>query len=63
MSALKLHSSGHTDHLQSINEKYIALNEIVNRNAKLTETEKNTALENLNKSFEEEKRNSKNNQY
>jgi len=63
MQELKLHSFGQNDHLESLKKKYDSLRKRIKGNEKLTETEKNTELETLTKSFEKEKRESKNNLY
>jgi hypothetical protein len=63
MRELKLHSSGQNNHLQSLKEKYTSLKAKIMQNLNLSKDEKNKELENLNESFEKEKRNSKNNLY
>ena len=63
MEELKLHSFGQNDHLESLKEKYISLKNKIKRNEKMTESEKKTELKNLTKSFEKEKKDSKNNLY
>ena len=63
MQELKLHSSGQNDHLDSLKEQYKSLRNKVKGNLELTKSEKKTKLENLTKSFEKEKRESKNNLY
>jgi hypothetical protein len=63
MSELKLHSSGENDHIQSLKEKYSSLKDKIMQTLNFSKNEKNKELENLNESFEKEKRNSKNNLY
>ncbi|MCB0450770.1 hypothetical protein [Mariniflexile maritimum] len=63
MSELKFHSLGEHEHLESLKKKYDSLRRKTAENKKLSLDEKNTAMQNLMKSFEEEKRNSKNNLY
>ncbi len=63
MEELKLHSFGQNDHLESLKEKYNSLKNKIKGNKKMTETEKKTELESLTKSFEKEKKDSKNNLY
>jgi hypothetical protein len=63
MQELKLHSFGQTDHLEALKKKYDSLKKSINKNQKLTESEKKAELETLTKSFEKEKKNSNNNLY
>ena len=63
MEELKLHSFGQNDHLESLKKKYNSLRKRIKENEKLTETDKNAELETLTKSFEKEKKDSKNNLY
>ncbi|WP_412983919.1 hypothetical protein [Pontimicrobium sp. IMCC45349] len=62
MNELKLHSSGRTDHLQSLKERYEILKNKINCK-KLNETEKSAVLDKLKKSFEKRKKESENNLY
>ncbi len=63
MEELKLHSFGQNDHLESLKKRYESLKNKIKGNEKLNETEKNAKLKTLTKSFEKEKRDSKNNLY
>ena len=63
MQDLKLHSFGQNDHLESLKKKCDSLKQKINGNKKLTEVEKKAELETLTKSFDREKRESKNNLY
>ena len=63
MEELKLHSFGQNDHIESLKKKYDSLRKRIIGNEKLSETEKNIELETLTKSFEMEKKESKNNLY
>jgi len=63
MKKLELHSFGQNDYIESLKEKYDSLKKIILGNEKLSETKKNIELEILTKSFEKEKKESKNNLY
>ena len=63
MEELKLHSLGQNEHLESLKKRYESLKSKIKRNEKLNETEKNVELKTLTKSFEKEKKQSKNNLY
>lgn len=63
MNTLKIHSSGKTDFLKVLKNKYEALKQTVFRNKQLTDSERKEKLEELQKSFKEEKRNSNKNLY
>ena len=63
MEELKLHSFGQNDHLELLKKKYESLKKKIKGNEKLNETEKNMELKTLTKSFEKEKKDSKNNLY
>lgn len=63
MEKLKLHSLGQNDHLESLKTRYESLKNRIKGNEELNETEKKAELKTLTKSFEREKRVSKNNLY
>ena len=63
MEDLKLHSFGQNDHLESLKKKYESLKNKIKGNEKLNEKEKKAELKILTKSFEKEKKESKNNLY
>ena len=63
MQDLKLHSFGQNDHIDSLKKKYDSLKERIKGNRKMVESEKDIELKNLNRTFENEKKYSKNNLY
>ena len=63
MEELKLHAFGQTDHLQALVEKYNSLRDKLKRNKNLDDSEKKADLERLERSFQKEIGDTKNNLY